>query len=222
VDVLQSHIQAGCGRYRGVRGAEITAYDEDPTLLGPAAGVPHLLLDRRFRAGFACLQPLGLSFDAWLLEPQLPELIDLARAFPQTQIVLNHVGGPVGVGRFTGKLEERFFRWRESICELSVCQNVAVKLGGLGMPLTGSKSFMASPPSGSSQLVTEWKPYIETCIDAFGPSRCMFESNFPVDAATCSYRVLWNTFKLLAAGASNSEKEALFSGTAKRVYRLDL
>ena len=220
-EVLQAHMQAGGARYRGVRGAEIV-YDEDEMILGAGASSPHLLLDKRFREGFKCLAPLGLSFDVFLLEPQLPELIDLARAFPETQIVLNHVGAPVGVGRYAGKREERFPLWRDYIYTLSRCANVVVKLGGLGIPFGGFNSYMSTPPATSLQLANEWKPYIETCIEAFGADRCMFESNFPVDSATCTYPVLWNAFKRITAGASKDEKTALFSGTAMRIYRLDV
>jgi predicted TIM-barrel fold metal-dependent hydrolase len=157
-----------------------------------------------------------------VLEPQLPDLIDLARTFPDTQIILNHVGVPVGVGRYAGQREARFPLWRESIRTLSTCPNVAVKLGGLGLPFGGFKSFGASPPATSAQLAQEWKPYIETCIESFGAQRCMFQSNFPVDSATCSYAVLWNAFKRLASGASKAEKAALFSGTATRIYQLEI
>jgi L-fuconolactonase len=221
-EVLEAHVAAGGGRYRGVRGAAISAYDEDPTLLGPGAGVPHLFLDEKFRVGFRLLQKLNLSFDAWVLEPQLPELIDLARAFAETQIVVDHLGGPVGVAQYAGQLHERFSLWCKNMRILSTCTNVSVKLGGLGMPLTGSSSFMATPPRSSAQLAEEWRPYIETCIEVFGADRCMFESNFPVDAATCTYRVLWNAFKRLTASASKADQAALFSGTAARVYRLEI
>ena len=192
-------------------------------VLGPLAGRPAgLYLDKTFREGFAQLQPLGLSFDAWLVEPQLPDLISLARAFPDTEIVLDHVGTPLGVGAYAGKREERFGVWRDNIRELAKSPKVSVKLGGLAMPFCGFPSFMSQPPASSQQLATEWAPYIETCIEAFGAERCMFESNFPVDLGSCSYATLWNAFKILAAGASASEKTALFSGTAACVYRLDL
>jgi len=218
-EVLTAHIRAGGGRYRGIRGPGLV-YDEDSTILGAGAGVPHLLLDAAFRRGFKRLSQFGLSFDAWLFEPQLPELIDLARAFPETPIILNHTGTPMGVGRYAGKRAERFPIWRDNIRTLSRCANVAVKLGGLGIPYGGFKSYLSTPPATSSQLAEEWKPYIETCIEAFGADRCMFESNFPIDAAVGTYAVLWNAFKRLAAGASKEEKAALFSGTATRVYRL--
>jgi predicted TIM-barrel fold metal-dependent hydrolase len=202
--ILRAHIQAADGRFRGVRNH-------------PAGG----LLDKEFRSGFKWLSKFGLPFDALVLEPQLPDLINLARAFPDTQIILNHVGILPGAGRQGIQREERFPIWRDNIRTLSVCSNVVVKLGGLGMPLPGFKSFMSTPRFTSQQLAEEWKPYLETCIEAFGANRCMFESNFPVDSGTCTYPVLWNTFKRLAAGASAAEKTALFSGTAARVYRLD-
>lgn len=222
VEVLEAHVRAGGGRYRGVRGAERTAHDDDTSILGPGIGVPHILLDERFRSGFKWLQKLDLSFDAWLLEPQLPELIDLARAFPETRIVLNHAGCPVAVGRYSGKREERFPLWRRNMQTLASFPQVFVKLGGFGMPFGAFEAFAADPPASSTQLAEEWRPYVETCIELFGVDRCMFESNFPVDARTCSYAVLWNTFKRLVAGASAEEKTALFSGTASRAYRIEL
>jgi L-fuconolactonase len=220
-DVLLAHVQAAGDRYRGIRCAALSAYDADPRILGPG-GVQGLLLDDKFRRGFRHLHRLGLSFDAWLLEPQLPELIDLARAFPETQIILNHTGGPIGVGRYEGQREERFPIWRDSIRALARCDNVIAKLGGLGLPLAGFKSFASTPPATSQVLAAEWRPYIETCIEAFGADCCMFESNFPVDARTCTYATLWNAFKLLIAGATEREKNALFSGTAITTYRLEV
>ena len=219
--LLEAQIRAGGDRYRGVRCSGVV-HDPDPIVLGKGVGVPQRLMDPNFRAGFSRLHRFGLSFEAWVLEPQLPQVIDLARAFPDTQIILNHVGAPVGVGPYTRQREERFPIWRGNILNLAVCPNVTVKLGGLGIPFGGFNSYLAEPPATSEQLAKEWAPYIETCIEAFGTSRCMFESNFPVDSATCSYPVLWNTFKRLAAGCSKDEKHQLFSGTANRTYRLGI
>jgi predicted TIM-barrel fold metal-dependent hydrolase len=221
-EVLSAHLRAGGGRYRGVRSAAVVAYDEDEHILGPGVGVPHLLLDKQFRKGFKWLHKLGLSFDVWLFEPQLPELIDLARTFPETSIILNNIGAPVGIGRYAGQREARFPIWRDHIRTLSRCPNVTVKLAGLGLPFGGFKSYMANPPASSLELSEEWKPYIETCIEAFGANRCMFASNFPVEGAAASYSVLWNAFKRLASGASEEEKNGLFSATATNVYRLDI
>lgn len=220
-ETLEAHIAAGGGRFRGIRQSASANPDKD--VLGPLHRIEGgLYLSPKFREGFAQLAPLGLSFDAWMLEPQLPDLIDLAKAFPQTQIILDHVGTPLGIASYAGKREERFPLWRESILKLAALPNVAVKLGGLAMVFPGFDSFMAFPPASSETLAAEWKPYIETCIEAFGPRRCMFESNFPVDIGSCDYDVLWNAFKVLAKGASESEKTALFSGTATQIYRLDL
>jgi L-fuconolactonase len=218
-EILIAHIRAGGDRYRGVRSPVI--FDEDPHILGAGVGAPHVLLDKKFRTGFRCLQRLKLSCEVFLFEPQLPDLIDLARAFPETPLVLNHVGAPMGVGRYAGQREERFPIWSRSIRTLSRCPNVTVKLGGLGIPFGGFNSYMATSPATSLELAEEWKPYILTCIEAFGPDRCMFESNFPIDATVGTYAVLWNAFKRLASGASKEEKMALFSGTAMRVYRLN-
>jgi predicted TIM-barrel fold metal-dependent hydrolase len=219
--VLEAHICAGGGRFRGIRNS--ASWCEDKAVLGPLNRVEAgLYREPVFREGFAKLAPMGLSFDAWLLEPQLPDLIDLARAFPDTTIVLDHVGTPLGRGGYTGRREERFGVWRDNIRELAKCPNVVVKLGGLAMAFCNFPSFLAEPRAPSSQLAAEWRPYIETCIEAFGADRGMFESNFPVDMGSCDYATLWNAFKHLAAGASADEKAALFAGTARRVYRLDV
>jgi len=144
----------------------------------------------------------------------------LARAFPRQPIVLNHVGGPLGIGPFAGKREEIFPVWRKAIQELAGCPNVTVKLGGLGMKIIGYDFHKRPRPPGSQELADLWRPYIETCIEAFTPQRCMFESNFPVDKVSGSYRVYWNTFKRLAAGASAADKAALFHDTAATFYKL--
>jgi L-fuconolactonase len=151
---------------------------------------------------------------------QLGELVDLARAFPETPIVLNHVGGAIGIGPYAGRRDEVFAEWRGRIAELAACPNVHVKLGGLGMRLFGFDVHTGELPPSSEQLAAAWRPYIETCIAAFGPHRAMFESNFPVDKGSCGYQALWNAFKRIAAGASADEKTALFAGTASRFYRL--
>jgi predicted TIM-barrel fold metal-dependent hydrolase len=219
-EVLVAHLQAGGGRYRGIRDKG-TYFDEDETIFGAGVNRPRVLLDKNFRAGVKQLEPLGLSLDVFILEPQLPELIDLANAFPDTRIIVNHVGGPVGTGRYTGKREERFPIWRDNMRELARNPNISVKLGGLAMPILNFKSLMSGRSATSAELAEEWKPYIDSCIDAFGVDRCMFESNFPIDSATCSFSVLWNAFKRLTSGASRDEKIALFSGTAKKIYRLN-
>jgi len=220
VRVLEAEITAGGDRFRGIR--HMAAHDADPAVLGPlshtSAGV---LTGEAFRRGFARLAPLGLTFDAWLLEPQLPDLIDLARAFPETDIVLDHVGTPLGIGVYAGKLPERFDVWRDNIRELAKSPKVTVKLGGLAMPFPGFPGLDGQARPSSQVLADLWRPYIETCIEAFGADRCMFESNFPVDRWGCDYATLWNAFKRIAAGSSDTEKADLFAGTARRFYGLD-
>jgi predicted TIM-barrel fold metal-dependent hydrolase len=219
VEVLEAHVAAGGGRFRGIRNS--ASFDADKEVLGPLNRVEAgLYLRDDFRTGFGHLAQMGLSFDAWLLEPQLGDMIDLARAFPETTIVLDHVGTPIGRGSYEGRMQERFAGWRANIRELAKSPHVNVKLGGLAMAFCNFPSFLAEPRAPSEQLAEEWRPYIETCIEAFGPGRCMFESNFPVDMGSCSYATLWNAFKRIAAGYSADEKTALFSGTAKKVYRL--
>ncbi|TWT12680.1 amidohydrolase [Reyranella sp. CPCC 100927] len=217
--VLEAHVRAGGGRFRGIRHA--AGWDASPDIRNSHTNPPQGLLgDATFRAGFARLAPLDLTFDAWLYHPQLEELLGLARAFPGTTIILDHVGGPLGYGPYAGKSDDTFQQWSSSIRALAACPNVVVKLGGLGMRIGVFDFHKRAAPVPSQDLAAAWKPWIDTCINAFGAERCMFESNFPVDKITCSYAVLWNAFKRLAAGASPSDKAALFSGTASRVYRL--
>jgi predicted TIM-barrel fold metal-dependent hydrolase len=219
--VLVALLRAGGDRFRGIR--HITAWDGDESVRNPAySPPPNLLADRTFREGFAVLGRLGLSFDAWLYHPQIAELTDLARAFPETRIVLNHVGGPIGIGAYAGKRKEVFAAWAASIKALAACPNVHVKVGGLGMRMGGFGFHEEAEPPSSETLAAAWRPYVETCIEAFGASRCMFESNFPVDKGSYSYPVFWNACKLLAKAASAGEKADLFADTAARFYRLDL
>ena len=218
-EVLEAMILAGGGRFRGIR--YISASHPDEAARGSSVNRPAgLLMNGKVREGFARLHPLGLSFDAWMYFTQLGELADLARAFPETPIVLDHVGGAIGIGPYAGRRDEVFAEWKRSIGEVARCPNVHVKLGGLGMRLFGFDVHAGELPPSSEQLAILWRPYIETCIEAFGPERAMFESNFPVDKGSGSYQLFWNAFKRIAAGCSAAEKTALFSGTASRFYRL--
>ena len=217
--VLEAQIAAGGGRFRGIRFISATHPDQAEwgSMVNRPAG---LLTNTKVREGFARLAPLGLSFDAWMYHTQLSELVDLARAFPATQIVLDHVGGAIGLGRYAGKRDAVFAEWSTGIRELAQCPNLYIKLGGLGMRMFGFTVHTHELPPSSDELATTWRPYIETCIEAFGPQRSMFESNFPVDKGSCGYAALWNAFKRIAAGCSTAEKQALFAGTATRFYRL--
>jgi len=219
--VLEAHLRAGGDRFRGIRHS--SAWDRDERVRNPAYNPPPGLLgDAAFREGFAVLSRLGLSYDAWLYHPQIDELTALARAFPETKIVLDHVGGPIGIRGYAGKRDEVFASWKASIEALAGCGNVHVKLGGLGMRIGGFSFHEEPEPPSSDTLAQAWRPYLETSIEAFGPSRAMFESNYPVDKGSYSYPVFWNACKLIAKGASASEKTDLFAGTAARFYRLDL
>lgn len=219
---LHAHLQAGGGRFRGVR--QSIAHDDDANVLGPLSAMidAGLYRDATFRTGVRVLQRLGLSLDTWMMEPQLPELVDLARACPGAAIIMDHVGTPVGIGTYKGQREARFDTWRRNIKAVAACPNVVAKLGGLGMPFAGFPWSCDRRPASSGELARAWAPYIEACIEAFGPTRCMFESNFPVDSFSCDYGMLWNAFKRIVANYSADEKNALFFDTAARVYRLDV
>jgi predicted TIM-barrel fold metal-dependent hydrolase len=216
--VLDAHA-AVSDRFRGIRHA--AGWDaSDDVRNSHTNPPPGLLAEASFRAGFAELAARGLSFDAWLYHPQIPELTDLARAFPDTTIVLDHFGGPLGIGPYAGRRAEIFEGWKPAIRELASCPNVVAKLGGLVMPINGFGFHERDRPATSDELVGATRDWYLHTIDCFSPSRCMFESNFPVDRASCSYGVLWNSFKKIASGFSEDEKTTLFHDTAVRAYRL--
>ena len=215
--VLEAHHTAS-QRFRGVR--HITAFDASADVPRPREFPEGLLGDAKFREGFAVLDKLGLSFDAYMYHPQLQEVADLANAFPGVTIILNHVGGPLGVGPYAGKRDEIFQEWKKSMSAVAASPNVVVKVGGLVMPVCGFDWHERAMPTTSRELAQVTAPYYLHCIEQFGPDRCMFESNFPVDKIACSYTVLWNAFKRLAHDFSDSEQASMFHDTAARVYRL--
>ncbi len=217
--VLEAHLRAGGDRFRGIR--HIATWDPDPAMLNPAYQPAEDMLDSPdFRAGFAHLAELGLSYDAWLYFHQIPRLVALARTFPQVPIVLDHCGGVLGIGRYAGKRDEVFAEWSANLKDLAGCPNVMVKLGGLGMRLPGFGFEARERAPSSVELAEAWRPWMERCIELFGAARCMFESNFPVDKGSYAYAVGWNAMKRIAAGASAEEKADLFWRSAARFYRL--
>ena len=219
--VLEAHMAAGGSRFRGIR--QTGAWDADASIFGGLfKNGSHLYLDAAFRRGFAHLAPLGLSFDAFVLSTQLADVADLATAFPNTRIVLDHAGGPIGIGPYSGRLAEMFPLWKQGIGEIARRPNVSVKLGGLGSFINGFPSYRANPPASSEALAADWRPYVETCITAFGAERCMFESNYPVDSGAGSYGTIVNAYKRITAGCSADERASIFSGTAIEVYRLSI
>jgi len=218
-DVLAAHVEAGKGRFRGIR--QSAGWDPGVQLVTATPAPQGLLADPAFRAGVAHLKQFDLTYECSLYYPQLPEIAALARALPEQPILVNHCAGYIAVGPHAENLEGTFNRWRANLRELAECPNVWLKLGGLAMPIRGFTFHENVLPPSSGELTAAWKPIIETCIETFGASRCMFESNFPVDKAMCSYGVVWNAFKRLAAGCSADEKAALFHDTAASFYRLN-
>ena len=216
--VLEAHSVAGQGRFRGIRHS--TSWDASPEV-NPGRGTPPgLLLDSKFREGIACLQQNGLSYDALVFHPQLTELADLAQAFPDLTIILNHIGRPLGIGPYSGRREEVLPKWKQGIDAVAACPNVVVKVGGLGNTISGFDWHQRNFPPTSTELSRAAAPYYLYCIEKFGADRCMFESYFPVDKLSCSYTVVWNAFKRLSKDLSKEERSALFHDTAVRAYRL--
>jgi predicted TIM-barrel fold metal-dependent hydrolase len=216
--VLDAHAAAGASRFRGIRqSAALDGAIVPMTTVPPPSG---LLLQPDFQKGLRLLGARGLTFDAWVYHPQLDELLHAARAAPETKIVIDHTGGPLRCGPFAAKAEEEWHCWLDGMTALAQCPNVYVKLGGLGMTISGFGFDAAPEPPSSQQLAEAWRVWFDPCIQHFGPHRCMFESNFPVDKGMFSYCVLWNAFKRIAMPLSSTEKAALFHDTAARFYSL--
>jgi len=220
-DVLDEHVRRGNGLFRGIRHA--SAFDPSPEIRRSHTRPPADLLSLPlFRDGYAKLGELGLSFDAWLFHPQVPELTNLVAAHPETAVVLDHLGGPLGIGPYEGKRVEVTAALRRSLAELAEHEHVFVKVGGIGMTIFDRTLRLLPEAPTSDHMVDLWGDELRFVIDTFGPHRCMFESNFPVDKQGCSYTVLFNTFQKVAAAAgyTSGERSDLFAGTARRFYRL--
>jgi L-fuconolactonase len=217
--VLEAEVAAGGGRFKGVR--NISAWHRDPEARGSSANPPPgVLTTPRFREGLATLASMGLTFDAFMYHTQLEEVVGIAKAVPDATIVLDHCGGVIGIGPYADKRKETFEEWRGLLKKVADCPNVRIKVGGLGMRLFGFDVHTHALAPSSAQLAEAWRPYVETCIELFGPKRAMLESNFPVDKGSCSYGNLWNAFKRITAGCSADEKDWLYRRCAAETYKL--
>jgi L-fuconolactonase len=213
LDLLES--ESG-GLFRGIRCA--VYWDPDPSLSAGLRAYARrgLLLDPTFREGFRCLVSRGYVYDAWQYEPQLPELCDLIDAFPEATVVVNHCGGPVGINAYA--TPDRFERWRAALGEVARRPNSLVKLSGLSARRIGLGLESRRDRPDAEELARLWSPYIHACVELFGPSRCMWGSNFPVDVAAGDYATVLNAYKLALAGCSTADKRAIFADNARRVY----
>jgi L-fuconolactonase len=217
-EVLNAHEAAGRGLFRGIRHAG--PFDHTGTLSNPGSRNPCPYGEASFREGLRKLGSLGYTYDTWHFYHQNADYLDLARAVPETTMILDHFGTPLGVGAYAGRRDEIFKQWANDIAEIARCPNVYAKLGGLAMPDNGFGWHANERPPTSDEFAAAQAPYYLHTIECFGPERCMFESNFPVDKLSVSYPILWNGLKKIAAGFSETEKHAMFYGTAERVYRL--
>ncbi len=217
--VLERHVELGGGRFRGIRhGVTWDASDDVPNGRGPRP--PHLYLDPNYREGAAQLAQFDLSFEAWCYHPQIPELTEFVQTIPNTTVILDHFGGPLGIGPYAGREDEVFEVWRKDIAELAKSDNVVAKLGGINMVLNGFGWHERARPPGSEELCEATRRYYDYTLEQFGVDRCLFESNFPVDKESCGYNVLWNSFKRLTKDYSADEKRKLYHDNAVRTYRL--
>ena len=219
-EVLDAHEAAAGGRFRGIRDAVACAPPDTPLVIAPSAA-PGRGADPAFRRGVAHLGARGLTYDTWQYHTQLDEVIALARAVPGTTVVVDHLSTPLGVGRWAGRHDETFEVWRPGITELARCENVVMKLGGMAMPDNGffpvTSEGDPTRPDVDAFLAVQERWYLHA-LDAFGPERAMFESNFPVDKMCVDYAVVWEAFERLAARCTPAEQDELFGGTARRTY----
>lgn len=218
-EVLDAHTEAANGRLRGVRMR--AKWDPDPKVKGAvSADAAGLYLHPELRAGVAECARRGLLFEASIYHPQIPDATALARAVPEAQIVMIHCGSPVGHSSYAGFGRDVHRDWLRDMTEFAALPNTSVKLGGLLMSLAAFDFMSEKRPATSKELARLWRPYIEPCFELFGPERCMVSSNFPVEKAGVTFGALWNMYKLLVSGASPDEKMQIFSGSARRIYRI--
>ncbi len=218
--VLDAHLAAS-PRFRGIRHS--AAWDASPEIRNaPTRPTPDMLASARFREGFAQLCPRGLSYDVWVYHTQLEDVASLAQQFPDTTVILDHLGGPLGIGPYAGRRDEVFAHWKAGIRRLAEAPNVRVKLGGIFMPLNGWNLHKRERGAGSEEVAALSRDYFLTAIDCFGVERCFFESNYPADAPSLSYATIWNVFKRVVADFSAGEKRLLFHDNAAGTYKLSL
>ena len=217
-EVLEAHEIAGKGRFRGIRHAGPHDTTDSLTNKGSPRPCPYTRSD--FQEGVRTLGEMGYTYDTWHFFMQNQEFAELAKAAPETVMILDHFGTPLGVGAYAGKQEEIYEQWAKDIAAIAECPNVTAKLGGLAMPDNGFGWDKNDRPPTSEEFAEAQKRYYLHTIECFGPDRCMFESNFPVDKLSISYHVLWNGLKKIVADFSDDEKDAMFYKTAARVYRV--
>ena len=219
--VLEALQAASPNRFRGIRHS--VTFDPDPSVPNTAAHqIENQLADNNFRAGARVLADVGLSFEGWLNFHQMPDLADFAKAVPDLPIIMNHVGGLLREGKYANRDDEVIPVWRSGIDAVAACPNTYIKLGGIGMPRTGFDWHTRNQPIGSEELAESMAPFINYCIEKFGPNRSMFESNFPVDKVSFSYNIMYNAFKRMSKGFSATERADMFHDTATRVYRIQV
>jgi len=217
--LIDAHLAAGGGRFRGVRLS--AAYDPTGSVVMKSKQAPpNICVSPGIRNGLKQLSQRGLSLDVWVYHEQIHEVVDLADANPDLRIVLNHLGTPLGVGAFVGKARDVYVRWRGQMETLAQRPNCFVKVGGLGLPFCNLKAVPLHGETASEALAEKWRVFVEVSIELFGPERCMFESNFPADGGCCDFRTLWNTYKRLTRNYSDSEKNRMYFDTAREFYRI--
>ncbi len=217
--VLEALQTASPNRFRGIR--HRLTWDPHPELASASsAGIPGQMQDEQFRIGAQALADMGMTFEGWMYHHQLPELAELARAVPSLTIILNHIGGLLRIGPYSENDKDTVSAWKEGMAAVSECPNVVVKLGGMGMPIMGFDWHLREKPVGSQELADDMSPFLNYCIEQFGPDRCMFESNFPVDKVSFSYHVMYNAFKRLSSDYSFQQRVGMFHSNAVRIYKV--
>lgn len=218
-EILDAHAEAGGARFKGIRDSIARAPEPEACVI-PGSAPEGRSSDPAFRAGLVRLGERGLTYDSWHFHPQNQQFAEMAAAAPGTTMVLDHFGTPLGVGSFAGRLDEVFETWKDDITLVAQQPNVVAKIGGLAMPDNGFGWHARDTPATSDELVAAQARWYHHTIESFGPDRCMFESNFPVDRFSISYRSLWNALKKIAASYTAAEQAMMFTGTARRVYSL--
>ena len=218
--VLDAMQDAGNHLFKGVR-TPVAAHADPSIRSNPVPTREGLMRTPAFIAGAKQLAQRGLVLDLWVYQTQLDDVVHLAQTLPTLRIVVNHAGGPLGIGTYQEHPERHFADWRRALSQLAACPNIFIKIGGFGMPIMGFDWTSASTPPTSLALASRIEPYVAACIELFGYQRCMFESNFPVDKGSFSYSVLWNAYMRVTQEWTETDRQQVFHDTACHVYQLE-
>ena len=221
--LLKGH-KCASPKFRGIR--DMIDWNDDP-MIHSHARRRDIHLDPAWLQGFERLAEHELFFDAFVYHEQLPIMDNLAKRFSDTQLILSHMGMPLGAmgpyasyGKNAASRENTLKIWQEGIAKLAQNPNVVVKLTGLFLPALGWGFHQRNDTPNKDEIIEKLQPLVDFTIEQFGPDRCMFGSHFAPEKVSISYAMLYDVIKTMIKDRPIEEQIALLSGNARRVYNI--